>query len=86
MRPSARECVDEKERAKLHGRFLKELREATRGERTYPVGEIGGMIRDIRPARDLIQGIVRDAAALAGELFALAKAQAPASGGSRRKK
>jgi enoyl-[acyl-carrier protein] reductase II len=68
-------CIGDKERSKLHGRFLKELREATRGERTYAAGEIAGMIRDIRPARDLIQRIVRDAAVLSGELFTLAKAK-----------
>jgi len=76
-------CTDEKERARLHGRFLRKLREAPRGESTYAAGEISGMIRDIRPARDLIQGIIRDAVARSEELFALARAEAPVSPANR---
>ena len=64
-------CSDDKERAKLRGRFLNELRDPPREDRTYAAGEISGMIHDVRPVRDLIDGIINDAAALSAKLFAL---------------
>lgn len=64
-------CLDEKEKAKLRARFLSELRDSPREDRTYAAGEISGMIHDIRPVRDLIDGIINDAAALSAKLLAL---------------
>ncbi|HEY9157658.1 NAD(P)H-dependent flavin oxidoreductase [Candidatus Binatus sp.] len=65
-------CSDEQERAAARGRFLSELRDAARDDRTYAAGEISGMIRGIAPVRDLIEAIINDAAALAEKLHALA--------------
>jgi hypothetical protein len=47
------------------------LRDPPREDRTYAAGEISGMIHDVRPVRDLIDGIIKDAAALSAKLFAV---------------
>jgi enoyl-[acyl-carrier protein] reductase II len=72
------QCPDDQAKAKLRGRFLNELRDSPREDRAFAAGEISGMIHDIRPVRDLIDGILNDAAALSAKLFALS-----ASGASR---
>lgn len=57
------------DRAALRIRYLKELRHAPLEERTMAAGEIVGMIRDIRTVRELIEGIVAEAATLAEKLY-----------------
>jgi len=47
-------------------------KEQTPEERAVAAGQIAGMIRDVRPVRDLIEDILRQAAALAVRLADLA--------------
>ncbi len=64
-------CRDEQERAGLRGRFLSALRDAPHDERAYAAGEISGMIHDIRPVREIIDGLINEAAAQSAKLYAL---------------
>jgi enoyl-[acyl-carrier protein] reductase II len=64
------------ERVSLSARYLKELRHAPVEERTMAAGEIAGMIRDIRTVREIIEGIIKDAAALAEKLYRVSREDA----------
>jgi len=61
------------ERGSLGAQYLKELRRAPVEERTMAAGEIAGMIRDIRTVREIIEGIIKDAAALAEKLYRVSR-------------
>jgi len=53
-------------------RQVRNLKEQIPEERAVAAGQIAGMIRDICPVRELIERILREAAALAGRLAELA--------------
>lgn len=61
------------ERARLRAHYLKELRGAPVEDRTMAAGEIAGMIHDIRTVREVIEGIIEEAAVLAGKLYRMSR-------------
>lgn len=59
--------------AELRERFRGELSRRAEGEYTGAAGQITGMVRDIRTVREIFDGIVAQAASLAGRLDELAE-------------
>lgn len=66
------------ELAELKRRFRAATRSGERREYPAAAGQIGGMVREIRPVAEVIEGILREAAALAGDLERLARPHASA--------
>jgi enoyl-[acyl-carrier protein] reductase II len=61
------------ERGELRSRYLKELRNAPIEDRTTAAGEISGMIHDIRTVREIIEGIIEEAAGIAERLYRVSR-------------
>jgi enoyl-[acyl-carrier protein] reductase II len=66
--------ADPAELGEARQHFRQAVRSGRREEYPAAAGQISGMVRDVRPARDIIEDIMKDAAQLAGRLGALARA------------
>jgi enoyl-[acyl-carrier protein] reductase II len=69
--------------AELKRAFRNALRSGNRGEYPAVAGQVSGMVREILPVREIIDGILADAAALAEELPRIAGAVPGMDAGGR---